>query len=302
MKITSSGGAYEPAPEGQQQAVLVDWLDYGHPQNEFKGTIKPAVPVVEFVFQLEEVNTFGEHMEIRSKRFGVSWNEKANWNKALSQMLGKKAFDAMKESGECDLDALIGTNVWVEIVHDVKQKDSETRTYANIAAYASFNARRDTLREAIGYVRIRDRDGYEAPMPSAEDDNEARIISTRPVFVKSNSETYPAPAWMDYSDTVNPESMPSRAATPPPPRPAPDPRASNAPPTVKERAKAAGEAIAGEVTRRRTAPPVPAPVAENGEDDDDPFADSDDDEELAGAAPAQGTLMDAPQRAGYGPQ
>ncbi|BCM89098.1 hypothetical protein IAD21_00942 [Abditibacteriota bacterium] len=222
MKIQTSGGTYTPTPAGTHQAVIVDVIDYGWPQNEFKGEVKSPVPVTELVFQILDTNEYGDRYEIRSKRQNITWSKKSNFPKFLAQIIGQNAVNTIMESGECHLAELVGRNVWLVVEHIEKGVGADKKTYSEITNTMEFNPKQGQLIEPDNYIRVEDRPGYIAPVPGMEDENKGREVSSRPTFVRAGGATYSPPDWMQYREDIYGAAAPSpvapspsRAAAPP---------------------------------------------------------------------------------------
>lgn len=180
-KETMAGGGkeFELVPEGIYQAVLCDVVDCGYIEKVFDGKSQGYKPHLQFVFQTDETREEdGKPFLVFGRREVLSFDDRANFYKTLSSILGKKRLDEMMLSPEWDTDMLIGLNCRMQIIHN----ESKGKMYANIGAIFPWDEKKDgPLLKVRDYERREDRDNWEQPKPSAYDGiTEAnRIIQAR---------------------------------------------------------------------------------------------------------------------------
>jgi hypothetical protein len=137
---------YTPAPEGLHQAVCCDVVDLGLLPTPWGPKHK-----IELRWQLEITNPDHEDKPFMvTKRFTSSLHEKANLRSTLETWRGKKFSD--EELDGFDIEALLGVNCQVQIIHNI----TDDATYANVQAVvpAPRNAAKLRVRD---YVRKVDR-------------------------------------------------------------------------------------------------------------------------------------------------
>lgn len=118
-----TGGNYERPPEGGHAAVCCDVIDLGYRFNRNFGKVEHKCAIL---FQLAEKNAAGKRFEIANV-LTVSFNEKANLRKFLSQWRGKSYSDDEARTG-APLHKLEGQPAYITIEHKVVGD----KTYANI--------------------------------------------------------------------------------------------------------------------------------------------------------------------------
>ena len=109
------------APDGLQDAVLVDVVDLGELDTPWGPKHKLSL-----VFELEETTSEGK-CYIVTKRYTWSLNEKSNLRKDLERWRGAKFTHKDLESG-VNLEAIIGLNATLFVSHN----ETDEKIYANI--------------------------------------------------------------------------------------------------------------------------------------------------------------------------
>ncbi len=138
---------YTPAPEGLHQAVCCDVVDLGLLPTPWGPKHK-----IELRWQLEINNPDnGDKPFMVTKRFTSSLHEKATLRSVLETWRGKKFAD--EELDGFDIEALLGVNCQVQVIHNI----TDDATYANVQAVvpAPRNAAKLRVRD---YVRKVDRE------------------------------------------------------------------------------------------------------------------------------------------------
>ena len=123
MVARDTGTAYEKAPEGGFAAVGADVIDLGYRYNRMFNKVEHKCAIV---FQLGEKNAAGKRHEIAAI-FTVSFHEKANLRKFLSQWRGKSYSEDEAKTG-APLHKLEGQPAYITIEH----RTAGDKTYANI--------------------------------------------------------------------------------------------------------------------------------------------------------------------------
>lgn len=122
---------FEPCPPGRHRAVLVDIIDLGEVETEWKGE-KRHVHKVKLVWQVAAKNKNGERYQIR-RTYTSSLNEKSNLRKDLVAWRGREftpaELAALRDNAE---ERLIGVNCELQVMHGVSK--STGRTYATFTA------------------------------------------------------------------------------------------------------------------------------------------------------------------------
>ncbi len=147
---------YPLAPDGLQDAVLVDVVDLGELDTPFGRKRKLSL-----VFELEDTNEEGKHY-IVTRRYTWSLNEKSNLRKDLERWHGSKFSNEELMNG-IDMEALIGLNATLFISHN----ESEDKTYANIETVLPRKKGSKVLfyelKPSDDYKRVIDRENYKQP-------------------------------------------------------------------------------------------------------------------------------------------
>lgn len=148
MPVYVSGGNakdFTPAPEGTHQGVCVDVVDLGEIETSFG-----AKHTVEIYWQISEDMDNGKPFLVR-RRYTASLHEKANLRKDLEAWRGKAFTEAELE--RFDLEALIGANCLISVIH---KQGSKGGTFANVASLAPLMKSLPKM-PARDYIRKKDR-------------------------------------------------------------------------------------------------------------------------------------------------
>jgi hypothetical protein len=194
MKVygNSGGGTdFDPCPEGMHQAICVDMVDLGMVPYEYQGKHGERREVrFAFLVDVRDENDNPirqpmadgkEGMHYVGQKFTASLAPNARLVPFLESWTGKTIPDEIRESG-FDLEALIGRNAMLVIVHkEGKGRDGKPRVYANIKGVTPVAKNAPKLKltdeEVKGYIRVREREGYQPPVGS--DDYEAQQAAKR---------------------------------------------------------------------------------------------------------------------------
>jgi hypothetical protein len=146
MIITKQGKDFQPHPDYQGPAVIVDVTEPKKVQTKFGEQDQFRV-----VFETAELNEEGKHWCAWSNGFAPSLNEKANFRKFLKALFGR---DLTKEELEgFDTESLIGMNCFVVI----SQVEKDDKVYANIASCTPLKNLADAVKPSGEYKRTKDR-------------------------------------------------------------------------------------------------------------------------------------------------
>lgn len=123
----STGSAdFELCPEGTIQAVVSNVYDIGNQRKKnFDGKEEVQHQVI-IMFELNErmkSGTYAGERFVISKTYRLSFHEKSNLHKDTEAIIGAKISDL-----EYDIEALIGMNCYLSIIHQEKSE----KTYVNI--------------------------------------------------------------------------------------------------------------------------------------------------------------------------
>lgn len=151
---------YVPAPEGTHHAVCCDVVDLG----DLVDTYHPGKkkPVVNVVFEINEVIPGGTARFTVGKRYRRSLNEKAKLRADLESWRGRP-FTRTEEQG-FDLETIIGVNCLLNIQH--KLSTDGTKTYANVMSVMPVMRGIPQIKVSPDYVRRQDRDAALAASPA----------------------------------------------------------------------------------------------------------------------------------------
>lgn len=152
---------YPLAPEGLQDAVLVDVVDLGELDTPWGAKHKLSL-----VWELEDTDEENQHY-IVVKRYTWSLNEKSNLRKDLERWRGSKFSKDELESG-VDMEAFLGLNATLFIAHN----ETDEKTYANIETILPRKKGDKVvfydLKPSGNYTRVIQRDNYKEPEEYAE--------------------------------------------------------------------------------------------------------------------------------------
>lgn len=147
---------YPLAPDGLQNAVLVDVVDLGELDTPWGRKRK-----LSFVFELEDTDEEGNHY-IVVKRYTWSLNEKSNLRKDLQRWRGS-VFSKEELSEGVDMEAMIGLNATLFIAHN----ETDEKTYANIETILPRKKGNKVqyfdLKPSGQYTRVIERKNYKEP-------------------------------------------------------------------------------------------------------------------------------------------
>lgn len=150
------------APDGLQDAVLVDVVDLGILSTKFGDKHKLSL-----VFELEEQDSEGKHFVV-TKWYTWSLNEKSNLRKDLERWRSKFTKEEL-ENG-VDLEAFLGLNATLFIVHHESQEHD--KTFANIETILPRKKNNKVvyyeLKPSGDYTRVIERENYKEPEQYAE--------------------------------------------------------------------------------------------------------------------------------------
>lgn len=240
----ASTSDFEPCPEGDLQLVVVDVVDLGWQIKTYEGTPQGYFPFSQIVYQAVGEDDDGvpvlrdddSRYLVFGRRCPVSLDNRANFYKEISGILGEKKFNEQLDAGTFDTENLIGLNVLASIVHT----ESNGRIYANIENMRPWTRKMGEPLGAEGYTRRHERDGYQPPLLSCW----CSVDAARQWFTEQGEEFRPK---KDKAPDVQPA-----------PKPAPDPRAVNPSPAERQKARKAEMA---------------AQTLSEEMDDEDPFRD-----------------------------
>lgn len=150
---------YIPAPMGLHRSVCVDVEDLGDVDTNFG-----PKHIVKVYWQTESTNHEGKRY-VLAKRYTASLHEKANLRNDLKNWRSKD-FTADELKG-FDLEKLLGANCQINVIHNSKEADGETVTFANVASIVPPPQGVERL-EPLDYTRRKDRDEQSSNFPPAD--------------------------------------------------------------------------------------------------------------------------------------
>lgn len=154
---------YPLAPDGLQDAVLVDVVDLGELDTPWGPKHKLSL-----VFELEEATPEGKHY-IVVKRYTWSLNEKSNLRKDLERWRSAKFTKKELENG-VDMEAFIGLNATLFVSHN--ESEEHGKTFANIETILPRKKGNKVvfydLKPSGEYTRVINREQYKEPEEYAE--------------------------------------------------------------------------------------------------------------------------------------
>lgn len=160
---STSGKDFTPAPAGPHQGVCCDVIDKGMVTTEYEGKKRTSHKIL-LVWQIDEINPENGERFAVAKRYTASLHEKATLRKDLQSWRGRPFTE--QELGGFDLDAVIGVNAMLNIVHNSR----DGVVYANVEAIMP-PARNVPKMTVERYVRHKDRDESSDPQPLDDDDS-----------------------------------------------------------------------------------------------------------------------------------
>jgi hypothetical protein len=151
---------YPQAPEGLHQAVCCDVMGYKtDAQSQY-----PDRDMVRITFQTEAADAEGKrYLVMRS--FGRTLSPKGKLRPFLESWRGRKFTPV--ELAEFDLEALIGVNCQLQIVHELSTNGNE---FANIQAVISIQRNTPKITVSPDFVRAKDRTDGGTPFVASEED------------------------------------------------------------------------------------------------------------------------------------
>lgn len=226
---TGTSRDFTPHPEGTFLGVCVDIIDRGMEPTQFGMKHR-----CQLAFETTELLTLDDGsmvpMIVRTKKYAVSLNEKANLRKDLERWRGR-AFTPEELKG-FDLERLLHANALLTITHRQDPKDP-TKVYANVIGMLKPMKGMERLAPSGLYVRVQDRPQVPAngATPVSVSGSPAPVAATtvtpgqpgRPIPDTRLPDTRPAPAYRQQAATAQ-----ARRATAPFPPPA-EPLAPTAP-------------------------------------------------------------------------
>jgi hypothetical protein len=141
---------------GLHRAVCVDVEDLGVVDSNFG-----PKHIVKVYWQTEKANHEGKRY-VLSKRYTASLHEKANLRIDLKNWRSKD-FTAEELKG-FDLERLLGANCQINVIHNTKEVDGETVTFANVSSIVPPPTGVERL-QALNYTRRVDRDQQATEFP-----------------------------------------------------------------------------------------------------------------------------------------
>src|SRR5213592_4493216 len=111
--LTQTKPGRNPAPEGVHIGVVVDVIDRGVVHHDEFG----SKPMVDVVWQLDEVDPDTRQRFLVSRRFNNSLNEKARLSPVVEALLGRAIEARERRPLGFDLETLLGKSCQVEVVH-----------------------------------------------------------------------------------------------------------------------------------------------------------------------------------------
>jgi hypothetical protein len=168
MVRDTGGEGFEPAPAGPHAVVCCDVADLGMQETQWG-----PKDMVRVYWMLGEVMEDGRQYLV-AQNYTASLNEKANLRRDLESWRGKP-FEEEELRG-FDLEKLIGIPAYLNVVHNVSQKNG--RTYANVASIMPLPKGTEPPTIDPEYVRWEDRQGntpdvppdHTEPPPPGDDD------------------------------------------------------------------------------------------------------------------------------------
>jgi hypothetical protein len=172
MAIVAKGSEkreYENAPAGTWQAVCVDVVDLGEQETGYMDdrTGKPRIAhKIDIVWQVAVededgepvLNSYGERFRVQ-QRYTLSLNEKANLRRDLESWRGKPFTDQEVSNG-FDVEALIGANCFVSIVHNEGTGKYAGKVFANLSGIVPLPKKAEKI-GPMKYTRVKDRKAEE---------------------------------------------------------------------------------------------------------------------------------------------
>ena len=151
--LTQTKPGRNPAPEGVYIGIVVDVIDLGIVEHAEYG----KKPMVDIVWQLEEVDPdTGQRFEL-SRRFNNSLNEKSSLAPVVEALLGRAIKSGERRPLGFDLESLLGKSCQLQIVH---QPGKNGGTFARVE---------ECMRLAKGMQPLKaQRGSTRAPQPGPE--------------------------------------------------------------------------------------------------------------------------------------
>lgn len=138
---------FTPAPEGLHSAVCCDVVDLGIVESQWGSAHK-----VQIRWQLEEKDAKTDKPFMVVSKYTLSLHEKSRLRPMLEAWRGRKFTN--DELDGFDLEALIGVNCQVQVIHDIKDDGG---VWANVQAVVPPPKNGIKLRVSDDYVRVQDR-------------------------------------------------------------------------------------------------------------------------------------------------
>jgi hypothetical protein len=148
-----------PAPMGLHRAVCVDVEDLG-----VVDTRRGPKHKVKITWQSEQLNHEGKRYTIVN-RYTASLHENAILRQHLINWRGKDF--SSEELKSFDLEKLLGANCQINVVHNIKEIDGESVTFANVTSIVPPPQGMERL-ESLHYTRKKDRDAQATQFPPQE--------------------------------------------------------------------------------------------------------------------------------------
>ena len=163
-----SGGDFNPAPEGQHQAVCVDVVDKGLRQTNWGTKLK-----VQLRWQIDQIDEKADP----PRRFLVvadytnSMDSRSDLFKHLELWRGREFTEEELEGPDgrgFDIESVIGANCMLFLTH---KKQRNGQMFAKISAIVKLRSDVTKIRASDDYVRMKDREDY-APPPSEPEEKQ----------------------------------------------------------------------------------------------------------------------------------
>lgn len=162
------GTTFTPCPVGTKNAVCVDYVDMGMVATPVFGKVGETelVHKAKFIYQVAAKMPDGRPYLLAFKPFGVrvSLHEKAAFRQHLESFLGRP----FEVGEEIEPEDFVGKPCVVIVTHS-KNADG-TKTYANIDGIGPHMDGLPVMKPE-GYVRLKDREGAQAPAGAAKDED-----------------------------------------------------------------------------------------------------------------------------------
>jgi hypothetical protein len=168
MAIAIKGGTYDPCPEGEHNAVLVDVVDLGIVETTYKGVTKKQ-PKITLAWQTDQLDEKGLPFLV-FKRYTASLHEKSVLFQDLKRWFRGPDFIKTVEAVRKDVEFLLGKGCRMDVIHNEK----DGKTYANVDSIKPLSAGQQAPKQHPDFIRKKDRredDGPFGPKGGGQRDN-----------------------------------------------------------------------------------------------------------------------------------